>query len=325
MQPLYLNRLKEEIGSHEWKWQPDTVYWGGGTPSLLDPADLKMIHDQIPGRPWLEATLETSPGTVTPEKAEGWRRAGIDRVSLGVQSFIEPEIRRTGRKHTAEVVAAEVRMLKQAGIRKINVDLIAGLAEQTPESWKISLNRLLDLEVDHASIYMLEVDEESRLGKEITLGGTRYGAMDVPSEARITEFYETAVELLKSAGLNRYEISNFALPGHESIHNLKYWQRKPYRGFGVDAHSFDGIERIANTDSLPEYLEKTDPVVDRSMAKPDEERYFLGLRLTEGIPAQDAPVTRAEEEGLLERSEGRLRLTPRGVLLSNEVFEEFIA
>lgn len=325
MQPLYLDRLKKEIRSHEWKWQPDTVYWGGGTPSLLDPSDLRTIHEQIPGRPWLEATLETAPGTVTPEKADAWRRAGIDRVSLGVQSFIEPEIRRTGRKHTAEVVAAEVLMLKRAGIRKINVDLIAGLAEQTPESWKISLHRLLDLEVDHASVYMLEVDEDSRLGKELTLGGTRYGAMDVPSDASITEFYETAVELLESAGLKRYEISNFALPGHESVHNLKYWQRKPYRGFGVDAHSFDGVERIANTDSLPEYLEKTDLVVDRSIAKPDEERYFLGLRLTEGIPAHDAPVTRAEEEGLLERSNGRLRLTSRGVLLSNEVFEEFIA
>ncbi len=325
MQPLYLDRLKKEIREQEWSWIPETVYWGGGTPSLIDPQELSAIHDLIPGKPWREATLETAPGTVTPEKADAWLHAGIDRISFGVQSFIEPEIRRTGRKHTAAIVTEEVRMLRQAGIQKINIDLIAGLAGQTPESWKISVNSLVDLGVDHASVYMLEVDEDSRLGKELTLGGVRYGAGDVPADEQITEFYETAVAMLEEAGLRRYEISNFAIPGHESLHNLKYWQNQPYLGFGVDAHSFDGRSRWANMDSVADYVKSENPVVETSEAKPEEERYFLGLRLMDGIPALGAPVTQAEQSGLLERVDGRLRLTPRGVLLSNEVFEEFIA
>lgn len=325
LQPEYINRLKQEISACKWPWSPETVYWGGGTPSLLDPADLQAIHALIPGKQWNEATLETSPGTVTLEKALAWRRAGINRVSLGVQSFVETEIRRTGRKHTAETVTSDVSVLYDAGISKINIDLIAGLAGQTRESWQQSLDALLRLGVDHASIYMLEVDEDSRLGRELTLGGVRYGALDVPSEEAITEFYETAVETLESVGLRRYEISNFAIPGHESLHNLKYWKREPYFGFGADAHSFDGKSRWANVDSPQEYIDREDPIVELTEANEQEEHYFLGLRLREGIEANGAPVTSAETAGLLERSEGRLRLTNRGVLLSNEVFQEFIA
>jgi oxygen-independent coproporphyrinogen-3 oxidase len=279
----------------------------------------------IPGRPWREATLEAAPGTITREKAAAWAEAGIDRVSLGVQSFVETEIRRTGRKHTATIVESDVATLRSAGIRKINIDLIAGLAGQTRDSWRVSVDALVHLQPDHASVYMLEVDEDSRLGKELTLGGVRYGALDVPGEDLITEFYETAVAALATAGLARYEISNFGLPGHESLHNLKYWRREPYFGFGADAHSFDGAWRWANCDSPAEYIDRADPVVERTRADSASERLFLGLRLAEGVPAEGVQHLRSEDDGLLERSGGRLRLTPKGILLSNEVFQEFVA
>lgn len=318
----YLERLREELANTAWAWTPETVYWGGGTPSLLEADELRAVLARIPGRPWKEATLEAAPGTISPEKARAWREAGIDRVSLGVQSFVESEIRRTGRRHTRAVVEREVGILREAGFAKINIDLIAGLAGQTRDSWNESLAALLALEPDHASVYMLEVDEDSRLGREMLLGGGRYGARDVPGEAEIAEFYEIAVARLRAAGLERYEISNFALPGHESVHNLKYWRREPYFGFGAGAHSFDGAERRANPESIEDYLAGLEP--ERTPAIAEEERFFLGLRLREGVDAASAPRTRSEEAGLLERKDGRLRLTDRGVLLSNEVFAEFL-
>jgi oxygen-independent coproporphyrinogen-3 oxidase len=321
--PRYLARLREELASVEWPWIPETVYWGGGTPSLLAPEELAAAHALIPGHPWREATIEAAPGTVTLDLAMAWRNAGIDRVSLGVQSFVEREIRRTGRKHTRAVVEREVAILRETGIEKINIDLIAGLAGQTRASWNESLEALLALQPDHASVYMLEVDEDSRLGREMLLGGVRYGAGDVPEDGAIAEFYETAVSRLRGAGLERYEISNFALPGHESAHNLKYWRREPYFGFGADAHSFDGAERWSNAESIEDYLAGV--MGERTKARPDEERYFLGLRLREGVNDASAPETRSEAAGLLERVNGRLRLTDRGVLLSNEVFAEFVS
>lgn len=323
LRPAYLNRLKREIAETEWSWIPETVYWGGGTPSLIAPEDLAAIHRLIPGGAWREATLETAPGTVDRDRARAWRDAGIDRVSLGVQSFVETEIRRTGRKHSAEIVANDVALLRQAGISKINLDLIAGLPGQTLASWSASLDALLALAPDHASVYMLEIDEESRLGREMLLGGVRYGASDAPGEAETAEFYELAVSRLAGGGLHRYEISNFAIPGHESAHNMKYWRREPYLGFGADAHSFDGVDRWANAESIEVYLDPAHPPAERTPAVEGEEHFFLGLRLMEGIAASGAPRTRSEEEGLLERADGRLRLTHRGVLLSNEVFAEF--
>jgi oxygen-independent coproporphyrinogen-3 oxidase len=275
----------------------------------------------IPGRPWREATIEAAPGTISAGKARAWVDAGIDRVSLGVQSFVESEIRRTGRRHTEGTVRSDVEILRQAGIRGINIDLIAGLAGQTRGSWAESLDCLLSLEPGHASIYMLEADEDSRLGQELLSGGMRYGAADVPDDGLIAELYQTAVDRLAHSGLRRYEISNFAIAGEESVHNLKYWRREPYIGFGLDAHSFDGADRWANPGILDEYLAGGKP--EREPAQPDEE-YFLGLRLAEGIPAATTPTTEAERDGLLERVNGRLRLTDRGIVHSNAVFAEFL-
>ena len=328
-EPRYLDALRAEIERHSWAWRPETVYLGGGTPSAMPPEALASLLARIPGRPWLEATLETAPGTVTPERARAWAEAGIDRVSLGVQSFVQAEIARTGRKHTAQIVAAEIGMLRAAGIAKINIDLIAGLSGQTEASWRESLDWIARLAPDHVSIYMLEVDEDSRLGREILSGGTRYGAGDRPSGDRTADLYETAVAHLAELGLARYEISNFAVPGHESRHNMKYWLLEPYAGFGSDAHSFDGRLRWQNPESVNEYLGAWQPVsVERN---PLEERFFVGLRLTQGIRPEPRewehfgePIRRFIEQGLLETDGDVLRLTNRGVMLSNEVFQEFL-
>jgi oxygen-independent coproporphyrinogen-3 oxidase len=178
---------------------------------------------------------------------------------------------------------------------------------------------------------MLEVDEESRLGAEILLGGKRYGASDVPADDDIAGFYELAVDELAQAGIVRYEISNFARPGMESIHNLKYWRREPYIGFGADAHSFDGQSRWQNPDSAQDYIDSP-RCTEKSLPDPVEERFFIGLRLSEGVAPDQADwrrfgavFNRFLDDGVMESSGGKLRLTPRGVMISNEIFQEFLA
>jgi oxygen-independent coproporphyrinogen-3 oxidase len=335
LEPRYVGALRAELASVQWPWVPETVYLGGGTPSRMDPRDLSDLLALIPGRPWQEATIEVAPGSISRAKAEAWVKAwpgaGINRVSLGVQSFIQRELARTGRTHTAEIVAAEIATLRETGLSNFNIDLIAGLPGQTLDSWNASLDWIARLEPPHVSVYMLEVDEDSRLGAEALALGKRYGAGEIPADDAIADFYEIAVERLASLGIPRYEISNFARAGFESRHNLKYWRREPYWGFGADAHSFDGRLRWQNVESATEYVERCErgqsAVIHRTAADPGE-RFFLGLRLSEGVDADWSSFAPAVEEfarqGLLEIDGKRLRLTPRGVLLSNEVFAEFI-
>ncbi len=326
LESRYLDALRDQLRATAWPWTPETVYLGGGTPSQMDGDALAALLSEIPGREWAEATMEAAPGSFSREKAGAWRRAGINRVSLGVQSFIAKELSRTGRKHTAETVARDVETLRAEGIGNFNLDLIAGLPFQTQASWKESLDWIERLGAPQVSVYMLEVDEDSNLGRELLALGSRYGAGNVPSEDEIADFYEIAVERLRGMGIERYEISNFARPGFESRHNLKYWRREPYLGFGSDAHSFDGESRWQNAESAADYCAGAPP--ERTPAEPVAERFFLGLRLSEGIEGSWEPfagaIRRFIADGLLEESRGRVRLTPRGVLLSNEVFQEFV-
>jgi oxygen-independent coproporphyrinogen-3 oxidase len=347
LEARYIGALKAEVRGHAWQWKPETVYWGGGTPCNLDAGELREVMESIPGRPWLEATMEAAPGGLTAQKARAWAACGINRVSLGVQSFVEKEIRRTGRKHTARTVADELRLLESAGIRNCNIDLIAGLSGQTESSWRESLDWIERLSPPHVSVYMLEVDQDSRLGREMLRGGARYGAAETPAEDQVVEFYGMAVERLAALGIPRYEISNFARPGFESRHNLKYWKMEPYAGFGADAHSFDGRVRRQNPETASEYVERMESGEGRTDAcgagasknrsltvaarKASEERFFLGLRLAAGIrPAPgewlrfSRPIRRFLDAGLLETEDGVIRLTSRGALFSNEVFQEFI-
>jgi oxygen-independent coproporphyrinogen-3 oxidase len=328
----------------------DSIYLGGGTPTVLEAAQLERIFAAVRARFELqsdaEVTVECAPGTLTGAVLESLLRCGVNRVSLGVQSFVDPEAAAVGRLHKRATVLEDITRLRNAGLTNINVDLIAGLPHQTAESWEFSLAQTIATGAPHVSVYMLEVDEDSRLGRELLAGGTRYHAHFVPDEEAMADFYLAACEQLASAGIRQYEISNFARDGFESRHNLKYWMRLPYLGFGVDAHSMlasatSDIEavRFAPADSLERYmngagLQRT--TVSRQAAV--EECFFLGLRLTRGIRLQElsakfgeeavdnARVAIAEfvEGGLMEQRVDCVCLTARGRLVSNEVFERFI-
>jgi len=347
LEPHYLDALRREIAAHEWRWQPKTVYLGGGTPSLIDPEALRLLLDAVPGRLWREATMEAAPGTVTLDRIRAWRECGINRVSLGVQSFVQTEIARTGRKHTAEIIEREVALLREHGIDNINIDLIAGLPHQTAESWTFSLSETIATGVPHVSVYMLEVDEDSRLGRELIAGGTRYHAHFVPDEEATSDFYLQACDSLNAVGIRQYEISNFARSDGESRHNLKYWTRQPYIGFGVDAHSMlfadDASEikalRFSAPDSLDSYMSRgSSTVTPVSEHGALEESFFLGLRLNQGVDLErlrarfrresvdacELAIAECIREGLLEKRGIRIYLRARGRLLSNEVFGKFL-
>ncbi len=328
----YLAALHREIAAHSWAWKPETLYLGGGTPGQIEPLALHQLVSAIPRDRFVEATIEAAPGQIDAARVEAWVRSGINRVSLGVQSFDENELARTGRRHRASHVAADLDLLARHGITNVNVDLIAGLPGQTRETWRASLDWIERLAPPHVSVYMLEVDEDSRLGREILAGGLRYGAAAVPSEELVVELYETAVERLRDLGIPRYEISNFARPGFESRHNLKYWRMEPYAGFGADAHSFDGVTRRQNVEQAKDYVERSPQVcAAETEARLSEERLFTGLRLQAGIRVGPDEwrrfgdsIHRHVSTGLLEREGDLLRLTNRGVLFSNEVFSEFV-
>jgi oxygen-independent coproporphyrinogen-3 oxidase len=249
----------------------DSVYLGGGTPSVLAPGQLDRLFAAVSSvfelLPEAEITVEVAPGTLSQEILAALLRTRVNRVSLGVQSFVDRESRSVGRLHTREIALADIARLRGAGIAEISIDLIAGLPHQTAESWEHSLGQTLALELPHVSVYMLEVDTDSRLGRELIAGGTRYHAHHVPDEALTVALYERATERLNAAGIAQYEISNFARPGHQSRHNLRYWQRLPYYGFGVDAHSMllaptpsepHRAIRLATPDSLDALLAGAD-------------------------------------------------------------------
>lgn len=332
----YLEALCLHLRRQRWPWTPETLYFGGGTPSLMDPEELRQILTPIPGAPWREFTLEAAPGTLNAALLRAWKELGVNRVSLGVQSFVDQELRQTGRRHNAAVVEADCALLRAAGIPNFNIDLIAGLPYQTAETWEESLAWIARLQPPHVSVYMLEVDEQSRLGLEILGQGSRYGASAVAPDEVIASNYERAVAFLGQLGVYRYEISNFARPGFESLHNLKYWRMEPYLGFGVDAHSCDGRTRWGTPDDLEEYIRGGlcgDALArGQEPVRPLEERFLTGLRLDAGVAVEDASLPAGVRERIddlvkhsLLRWEGtRLQLTARGVLVSNEIFEQFL-
>ena len=331
----YLDALGREIDGPP---SADSLYLGGGTPSLLEAHELRRLLAPLRSA-WREATIEVSPGDISAEKATSWANLGVDRVSLGVQSFDSAVAARTGRRHTPATVSDEVSRLRDVGIERINVDLIAGLAGQTEATWRASLEWVERLAIEHASVYMLEVDDESRLGEEIRAGGKRYGAQDVPSDDRIADFYELAVERLAAIGLERYEISNFARPGAESIHNLKYWTMDPYVGFGADAHSFDADHRWSNVRTAAEYVECAEQhrSLRASAETIDEDQrlqdiVLTGLRTIEGVRLPPAALPKLEPSldkltarGWIERPRPEhIRLTPAGLLFANDAIEELV-
>lgn len=323
----------------------DTAYFGGGTPSLLDPAHLSGILDSIRNTFVCnldEVTLEADPETVTREKSIAWATAGINRVSFGVQSFSDLELKSSGRMHRREDVYRAAPVLRSAGIQNLSFDLIVGLPHQTSMSWRNSLDELIALNPEHVSIYMLEVDEGSRLGRELISLGSKYSAKAVPSDEQMADSYDLACEILAAAGYEHYEISNWAKPGRASKHNLKYWRRDPYLGFGAGAHSFNGATRWANAHDSAQYVAAiqcgklpSEQIEAVSARQAREEEIFLGLRQLRGInldqmdagyvASLSGKFSQLQSAGLLERDGNILRLAPQKLSVSNEVFVELLS
>ena len=343
-------RTAEEMGG-QIERGVDSIYLGGGTPTVLEPTQLHGIFEAVRAQFSVtadaEITVECAPGTLTAEILDALLGCGVNRVSLGVQSLVDAEAASVGRLHRRATTLEDIVRLRAAGITNINIDLIAGLPYQTAQSWNYSVQETIATGVPHVSVYMLEIDEDSRLGRELMAGGTRYHAHFVPNEDAVADSYLLACETLQAAGVAQYEISNFARAGFESRHNLKYWTRQPYLGFGVDAHSMlrssthsAQAVRFSSSDSLETYIAGSSPahaVVSKAAAL--EETFFLGLRLNRGVDLEKAEETFGSMtlselrptinalivDGLLDRMGGSVRLTSRGRLLSNEVFQSFIA
>jgi oxygen-independent coproporphyrinogen III oxidase len=322
----------------------DTLYIGGGTPSLLDPELLKSLLDTLKTEfpcSLQEVTLETDPETITSEKARQWHAAGINRISFGSQSFVDDELQSAGRLHRASDIYNAVPVLRDSGIHNISFDLIAGLPKQTLDSWRHSLAETIRLFPAHVSVYMMEIDAGSRLGLEVLNNGARYSARQLPTEEAMADFYEFAQRELRSAGCEQYEISNWAKPGFASKHNLKYWRREPYLGFGAGAHSFSGAQRWANIHDAARYvsaitdgrnaIESVDSVTKESAL---EEELFLGLRHLAGINLAriereygvnlESKVRHLASLGLLEYHGDTLRLPTCKLNISNEILTELL-
>jgi len=328
----------------------DSIYLGGGTPTILDCQQLERLFVTIRQNfrlvPETEVTVECAPGTLTQPVLKSLLRCGVNRVSLGVQSFVDQEAASVGRLHKRATVLEDLVRLRAAGIVNINIDLMAGLPHQTMQSWQTSVAETIAVEVPHVSVYMLEVDEDSRLGRELIAGGAKYHAHFAPDDELTADLYLAACERLEEVGIQQYEISNFARPGSGSRHNLKYWTRQPYLGFGVDAHSMlvvtggelDAV-RFSTSDALESYVRGAPMTrTDVSRQAAVEESFFLGLRLNRGVDLAElrrrfgdpriervSPVlAELVDAGLVERQGDNVRLTSSGRLLSNEVFQRFL-
>lgn len=344
----YVPNLAKEIKSFsevETAETVDTIFFGGGTPSLLSPAQVDMILNAVEERftvsAGAEITMEMNPGTVTPETLSTYRQSGINRASFGAQTFDDNELARLGRSHTADDTRRTFRYLRDAGFDNVSFDLIAGLPGQTLDGWRRNLDEAFSLRPEHLSFYLLEVHEGTPLEKHISLG-----IQPKPDEDLAVAMYELMLDRASEAGYEHYEISNLSLPGFESRHNTKYWTGAPYYGFGCSAHSYDGLfRRWANERDLMRYVAMIEQdgsaiVGETRLTKEDRqaEAVFLGLRMMQGFSMKDYQqlfgsdirelhgndLTRFREAGLIEYSGDLLRLTRAGALLSNEVFSAFV-
>ena len=331
----YVERLLQEVELAGFKEEPSTIYFGGGTPSLLSAPLLGRLMKAIHGNPD-EITIEANPGTLSEEKVREYRQLGIRRISLGAQSLEDEDLKRAGRLHNAGAVYSDFELLRRFDFDNINLDLIAGLPGQKIETWSRNLDRALDLRPEHISIYMLDHEERSAWS---TL------PPGVPDESDFAAFYTLAESKLEAQGYLHYEISNWALPGRECRHNIGYWSGVPYRGFGVGAHSFDGIRRYWNATSLADYAESIRqgnlPLLGEEVLSPAmqlEEAFMLGLRQAIGVDvpaissrfrltfpdAWHERVRHLKDDGWIVFDGKILQLTQKGRLAANSVIEELI-
>lgn len=344
----YVAALIEEIGRARFKdplmRSVDTIYLGGGTPTTLSIDQLAAIldscHKTFDVAMDAEITCEANPGSIDLDYLNDLRTAGINRLSFGVQSFDDGELQMIGRTHSSDEAREAVRMARQAGFQNVSIDLIAGLPEQTMATWRRNLDEAFSLEPDHISVYMLELYKDAPLLHRVERGELR--AID---EELTVEMYFALKDKAEMRGFDHYEISNWALPGAESRHNLKYWTGAPYMAFGVSAAGYDGKSRWSNTRNIHEYLDKIEcgqsAVVENTLLDDDDsqsESIFLKLRLKDGVDLSEhqlrfgvdvrsrysEEIDRLLDAGLIEFERDRMRISRKGLVLANEVFAEFI-
>lgn len=338
-------------GSNAQRVQVDSIFFGGGTPSIVEPFQLAILvaacraaFDVVSES---EVTIEINPASFSRPKVDGWLSAGINRASVGVQSFIDTELVSLSRTHTVADARCTLELLRNAGFKNISLDLIAGLPEQSLEDWKFNLREALSILPEHLSLYLLEVKEGTQL-----YGQIKRGLRPRPDDDLTAEMYRMICEATGNAGYDHYEISNFAraadrneVSSLRSKHNLKYWTGAPFYGVGCGAHSYDGRSRWVNTLKTETYIESVAKNghaiaerLDLSESDRAAEALFMGLRLKEGISLDEfhseygvdvierfsADLPRLADAGLIENNGGRLALTPAGRLLSNEVFVSFV-
>lgn len=326
----YVNALCREISRFDGRAiSVDTLFFGGGTPSLLLPAQVEQVLDALHARfsfsKDVECSMEVNPATVTREKAKAFVSLGINRFSVGIQSFSDRELHFLGRRHTAEEAVACVRILREAGNTNLNIDLMYGLAGQTTADFRASVEKALSLAPEHLSAYALSIEEGT------PLHANRH-AYTFPSDDEVYEMYGMLTEKMKNSGYRHYEISNFAKEGYRCRHNLRYWEQKQYIGFGTAAHSYFGGRRYANGTKLADYINGTGQVVCEGPQTKEAmmaERVMLALRLDTGIseellaevapPASSAFVGECERAGYLSRRDGHIRLTDDGMYVSNSI------
>ncbi|MCA1625646.1 MAG: radical SAM family heme chaperone HemW [Acidobacteria bacterium] len=338
----YVSALAKEIENFSAEKTIDTIYFGGGTPSLLAPKQLEKIFDSVRKNFSVtensEITMEMNPATVALETLKAYKSLGVNRASFGAQTFDDTELKRLGRRHTAADVRETIELLRKADFENVSFDLIAGLPRQTLEDWERNLDEALKLKPEHLSLYLLEIHEATPLAEQI-----RSGRQPSPDENLAAEMYELMLEKVSAKGYEQYEISNFCLPNFQSKHNSKYWTLDAVFGFGCSAHSFDGKnKRWANERDTLKYVELVEkthsPIVQTDKIAAASEFVFLGLRLTKGIDLQiyknrfevdlrkqyAEDLQRLAEFGLIEFDENCLKLTEKGMIYSNEVFAVFV-
>ena len=317
-----------------------TLYFGGGTPSLLPIDDLKIIINALKEtKLWREAaevTMEMNPGTVDFAKLCQYREMGIDRVSFGVQTLHDKELKTIGRLHTASEALQAIEQASKAGFERISADLIFGLPTQTLASFKDTLATIVASAISHLSVYGLTVEEGTPLAAKLA-----NGSLTLPSEEEAEMMYDHTIRYLEEQGLHRYEISNFARSGQESLHNLVYWHYLPYYGFGSAACSYDGKRRMTNAEDIESYIRDAEPTIEQLPARISlAEFMFLGLRTTEGINLSIAKerfgvdvmaMFGQEIEKYIDRemlsfnpAAHNLKLTKLGMKFGNEIFELFL-
>ena len=335
----YVQELTKEMRQYKGD-KIDSIFIGGGTPSILNAGQLKIITDYIYNNfdvaADAEFTLESNPGTLTDEKLRMFREAGINRLSIGVQSFNDLELIKIGRIHTAKEAAEAILAARKNGFSNINIDLMFSLPGQTRESLIKTLETALSLNPEHISCYSLILEEDTPLYDEV-----KKGVLYLPEEEEDRELYTLACEILSNHGYQQYEISNFSKKGYECRHNLKYWDCEEYIGVGIAAHSYYKEERYFNTDSFEKYMkgeyteEKTGKLSEEDKIK---EFIIMGLRKTEGISREEffkrfkkdfsklyeTEINKFKKLKLLEEKDGFIRLTFEGINLSNSVLCEFV-